>query len=68
MQQPHTMASSVGFRHRLKRRHFEEECMRENKRHLSEKMAQELGVLKLDDSAHAVPSVSSPPRYNSEVV
>lgn len=64
------MAATAGFRHRLKRRHADPDAdyMPENKRHLSERMAQEIGVLKLDD--HSNPSTSpsmapinSPQRY-----
>lgn len=70
-------ATAAGFRHRLKRRHLDPDAdyMPENKRHLSERMAQEMGVLKLDDQFHnnnnnmniaspPLAPVSSPQRYD----
>ncbi len=56
------MATTAGFRHRLKRRHYEPEVeyLPENKRHLSEKMAQEIGVLKLDDATAVSASTAVP--------
>lgn len=65
------MASTAGFRHnRLKRRHLEPDAdfMPENKRYFSEKIAQEMGVLKLDDHATVPQSIGSPQRYVSFVV
>jgi hypothetical protein len=65
------MASTAGFRHnRLKRRHLDSdgELMPENKRYFSEKFAQEMGVLKLDDHATVPQSIGSPQRYFAYVL